>query len=107
MLATSAIPSVEAAFPLSHVGGIERSKSATPRLGGLRSIGEILPLVLAQHAAFLDPSPLSRRGAPEAVIADREVVIAVRISPSETPRLSPLEYSSPLQAAEFATFCQS
>jgi hypothetical protein len=94
MFASPAISSAAVPVLSSPLRGTERAKRPVPRVGGLRSIGEILPLVMAQYDESQEPA-----------LASRDLVIAVRLSPNETPRSSVLEYLSQTSTPGCEAYC--
>ncbi len=86
MSATLAAPRAAVRSPITALDGA--SRSAPARLGGVRRIGEILPLVMAQYAetqtGLADPS----RQPTVAAENTREIVLAVQLAPTEAPQIA-------------------
>lgn len=84
MFASPTIQSAAVSFSCGQSTALEGPIMQVPRVGGLRRLGEILPLVLQrleEHENFTS----------EPIRGSHEMVIAVRLGPFETPHFSAIE----------------
>ena len=78
MFASPALPTVAASYFVGQTSMADPRKSPSARVGGLRRLGEILPLVMARLEEVVDAKP-------ETACVANDLVIAVRLSPCEMP----------------------
>lgn len=78
MLVSPAFPMAAASFSAGQTIMTNPQNGPSPRVGGLRRLGEILPLVMAR----LDEVADAKR---ESACVANDLVVAVRLSPCEMP----------------------